>query len=495
MSFRCFKMKKLINYLDPFKYLGVKEYKISFAFVSSIIICILSEIYANLIVKDPQLVGKYVIFINITMIIYFAFRSGINSGLTATFVSLFYYLYIIYSRNYAGTILVSGIQTTIILGFIYAALSVIIGYLKQRIDTLIAKESSEKRLLQYIIDQMPVGIAITDNNGKVTVFNKQLKQLLPNALNKEFVVGKNSISNLYLPNGRSVSPDKLPLAASFASGKPVYKKDFILAEKKHRKLYLQISSILIRNYKNMVVAGVSVVNDATKSKEEEERKDDFVNMVSHELKTPLTSIKLYIELLKKISVDYADKKSKIIVNNIAKQTDKLEELVLNLLDVSRLQTGKLVFKKTEFDICGLVTESVREIQKTSAIHTILFNKKYKKIIINADKFRIGQVITNLLNNAIKYSPDGGNIIVNITTNPKDIIVSVKDPGIGISKNQLRRIFERLYQVPGGIEQTFPGMGMGLYISKEIIKYHKGNIWVESKFGGGSTFCFSLPRIV
>jgi signal transduction histidine kinase len=143
-----------------------------------------------------------------------------------------------------------------------------------------------------------------------------------------------------------------------------------------------------------------------------------------------------------------------------------------------------------FCINDLLKEIISVLQSTTSQQIIL--KKYPHVQINADKFRIYQVVTNLLTNAIKYSPQGEKIWIEIQSLKNKLVVSVKDQGIGIDKNQQKRIFDRLYQVTDAKEKKFPGLGMGLYISREIIKRHRGAIWVEGEKGKGSTFYFSLP---
>jgi two-component system CheB/CheR fusion protein len=187
---------------------------------------------------------------------------------------------------------------------------------------------------------------------------------------------------------------------------------------------------------------------------------------------------------------YQDEKATKTLLGIKNQTDKLQGLVSDLLDVSRIQTGKLSFKKEPFCINDLLKEIISVLQSTTSQQIIL--KKYPHVQINADKFRIYQVVTNLLTNAIKYSPQGEKIWIEIQSLKNKLVVSVKDQGIGIDKNQQKRIFDRLYQVTDAKEKKFPGLGMGLYISREIIKRHRGAIWVEGEKGKGSTFYFSLP---
>jgi signal transduction histidine kinase len=202
-------------------------------------------------------------------------------------------------------------------------------------------------------------------------------------------------------------------------------------------------------------------------------------------------MKLYINsLLNRIKKNNDDKSQKIL-SSIKLQTDRLQALVNDLLDVSRLQTGKLSFNTENFNINSLIKETIEHIQETAKDRKIIYTNQ-PPIRVTADKFRIYQVLTNLLTNAVKYSQEGKKIEVSVRRTAGNIIVSVRDYGIGIAKDEQAKIFNRLYQVIGDTEKTFPGLGMGLFISKEIIRRHKGKIWVESEKGKGSTFYFSLP---
>jgi signal transduction histidine kinase len=189
--------------------------------------------------------------------------------------------------------------------------------------------------------------------------------------------------------------------------------------------------------------------------------------------------------------DYKDERATKIVGSIQHQIERLQELVNDLLDVSRLQTGKLTFTKEDFRIDQLVEEAIADLKGMAKDQRIVYTGKVA-IKVHADKFRIYQVLTNLITNAVKYSGDGKSIKLNIKRKEGKVVVSVQDFGIGIAKEQQRKIFDRLYQVIDDKQKTFPGFGMGLYIAKEIITRHQGKIWVESEKGKGSTFFFTLP---
>jgi signal transduction histidine kinase len=173
------------------------------------------------------------------------------------------------------------------------------------------------------------------------------------------------------------------------------------------------------------------------------------------------------------------------------QINKLTSLIEDLLDTTRMEGGKLKFNESIFSLDDLTQEVIEEVERTTQKHSIhLIGETSKKVF--ADKDRVGQVIINLLTNAIKYSPNSDKVIVKLSEDKGQVTIRVQDFGVGISKQDLKHVFDRFYRETGNKQETFPGLGLGLYISSEIISRHKGKIWVESEKGKGSTFCFSLP---
>lgn len=223
----------------------------------------------------------------------------------------------------------------------------------------------------------------------------------------------------------------------------------------------------------------------------EQTKDDFINLASHELNTPITSLIIFTKVLRNKLDTGKAVDSKRYLDKIEEQTNKLTMLITDLLDISRIQTGKISIKKERFPLSSLIQETVEGLQGTTHIHIITITKQYEKNIY-ADRYRIYQVLVNLLTNAIKYSPKGGRISIASVKKGREVVVSVSDNGIGIDKKYQQKIFERLYQVTEVREKTFPGLGIGLFISHEIINMHGGRMWVESEKGKGSTFFFTIP---
>lgn len=234
----------------------------------------------------------------------------------------------------------------------------------------------------------------------------------------------------------------------------------------------------------------SLEEEIERRKQLENQKDEFMAVVSHELKTPVTSIKAYTQVLHKNFQKKGDIKAATSLGKMGNQINKLTSLIEDLLDVTKIEAGKLQFRQQQFNIHELVEEIIDEIKHTTT-HKII-KKGTINTVIHADRERIGQAVTNFLTNAIKYSPTSDKIVVSLKTNTASVTISVQDFGLGINKKQLPYVFDRFFREPGVKQETFPGLGLGLYISSEIIKRHNGRIWVESEKGAGSTFSFSLP---
>ncbi|WP_214071744.1 PAS domain S-box protein [Mucilaginibacter sp. dw_454] len=219
------------------------------------------------------------------------------------------------------------------------------------------------------------------------------------------------------------------------------------------------------------------------------KKDEFIGLASHELKTPLTGINGYLQIIERSMP--ADDRNKNFIKKALAQVGKLTSLISDLLDVSKIQTGKLPLSYAKFDLSTILTEVSDMMQQSHITHQIELHYNKKSIHINADQQRIEQVLINLITNAIKYSPGAGKVIINAELIGEKVKVSVRDFGIGIDKDQHDRIFSRFYRVEN-LAAHMSGLGIGLYISHEIIERHKGKMWVDSELGKGSTFTFELP---
>jgi signal transduction histidine kinase len=230
------------------------------------------------------------------------------------------------------------------------------------------------------------------------------------------------------------------------------------------------------------------MTDMHDQKTREQQKDEFISIASHEMKTPLTTAKGFIDLLLRSLSE--ENHTSLFANKVKQAVDKLNDFITELLDASKIQNGKLDYNITTFDFNKMVEETIENIQLTTQNHII---QKTGNCLqqITGDRSRLQQVVTNLLTNALKYSPNADKVLVNIEEQDSNIQVSVQDFGVGMSGHHLDKIFDRYYRVQEHAFH-FPGLGIGLYISSNIIERHEGKIWAESEPDKGSTFYFTLP---
>ena len=258
-----------------------------------------------------------------------------------------------------------------------------------------------------------------------------------------------------------------------------------------RILDISLTISPIRDSDGNIIGASKIARDISEQKQDEQRKNDFISMVSHELKTPLTSLTAIVQLL---HAKLGNSSNGLIagpLKNANKQVKKMADMINGFLNISRLEAGKMPMVKTEFVLNDLIKEAVEETELTGGDNTIHFHEK-EQITVNADKNKIGSVILNLLSNAVKYSPKDSIIDVECQIIDGKAQVSVKDRGIGINSIDTKKLFDRFYRVESEETRHISGFGIGLYLSAEIVMQHQGHIWVESKLGKGSVFYFTLP---
>lgn len=230
--------------------------------------------------------------------------------------------------------------------------------------------------------------------------------------------------------------------------------------------------------------------DITEIKNEEQRKNDFVAMVSHELKTPLTTITSFVQILKRRAIKDEDDFATNALSRTEVQANKMGSMINDFLNHARYQEGKLLLHKEHFNLAKLISEIVEEANFLSPEHRIL-TINCTETEVFADRDKIGQVLTNLIGNAIKYDANGGTIKIKCDLQEDKVIVSVVDQGIGINPVDQQRLFERFYRVVNDKIPPVKGFGIGLYLVSEILRYHNSEIKVISAEGEGSTFYFEL----
>lgn len=219
--------------------------------------------------------------------------------------------------------------------------------------------------------------------------------------------------------------------------------------------------------------------------------DDFISIASHELKTPLTAVKLQTQLVRKRLEKHTQHEAATELSRVESPIKQLERLIAELLDVSKIQAGRLEYVQEPVDLDELVQEVIDTMQNTSSSHTILACGSAQTSLMG-DQDRLRQVFTNLLSNAIKYSPEAQTVEVELSNSDEAVMIRVTDHGLGIPREQRDKIFERFYRAASLRQRAIPGLGMGLYIVAEIGKHHGGTIAVDSEVDRGSTFTVTLP---
>jgi PAS domain S-box-containing protein len=359
-------------------------------------------------------------------------------------------------------------------------------------ESEIALTESEKRF-RLLADSMPQFVWTADTEGNLNYFNQSVFDYSGLSLEKIIEDGWLQIVH---PDDREENIKQW--TASVTTG-----KDFLLEHRFKRydgEYRWQLSrAVPQKDNEGNITMWVGASTDIQNLKEEEQRKTDFIKMVSHELKTPVTSIKGYVQMLLAMltgtpETDMNTVPVKPALTRIDEQIKRLTRLITEMLDLSKLEESKLYLQKEKLVLNDLVKETVQDIGFTNKTHNIQIDEHFTGQVY-VDKDRIQQVIINLVNNGIKYSPQKQDVHISIAqTIPGTIEVSVTDFGIGISQQEQEKIFDRFYRVDGPLELTFAGFGIGLYITREILAKHDGSIKVSSEPGKGSVFTFTLPLV-
>jgi PAS domain S-box-containing protein len=354
--------------------------------------------------------------------------------------------------------------------------------------------------LEVILQNIADGICVQDSRGSIVYMNEAGATLCgygsPSEVMRtpDFQTQRASILQRFElrdAQGKPVAPAELPgsraLCGEQAPQAIVQSYDRV----SQTQLWSLVKAQPIFGAEGQGQLAVTIFSDITRAYEAEQRKDEFIAMASHELKTPITTLKGLTQLVnmrleKQGATEYLS-----VMATIENQLNRLTRLVNELLDVSKIQAGRLDYAEEPIAIDELLREIVELAQYMSPTHTITLQGASQSHILG-DRDRLEQVFLNLIGNAIKYSPQAATVALRMSTVHETVIISVQDQGVGIPRQHQGKIFERFYRVFDGTTKTFPGLGMGLYISAEIVKRHGGTITVASEEGRGSTFTVCLP---
>jgi len=368
-------------------------------------------------------------------------------------------------------------------------LSKAIGEMGTQSRSKIEEISKEKDYLQTILKGMTEGVLVVDGRGRILMVNDALRRLLSLSKDVSDKMPLEIIRNAELEGAiRKAIQDGENIAL-----------ELDLNKSGEKTIEVNVVSILPSS-KRMdedsegIRGAIAVFHDITRLKQLEKIRQDFVANVSHELRTPLTTIKGYAETL----LDGALKEDQAFqfVQVIKRHTDRLTKIVEDLLMLSRIETKEFQLKMEAIPLRDFIDDVVEFVKEPAEKKKVSLSRSEipSSLAVQADRDYLEQILINLLDNAVKYTPEGGKVIVSaIEKDSKEIQFSVEDNGIGIPKEDLSRIFERFYRVDKGRSKELGGTGLGLSIVKHLVQAHGGRVWVESQIGKGSTFYLTLPK--
>ncbi len=361
----------------------------------------------------------------------------------------------------------------------------------------LASGSATATQLDTIFNATDVGIFVTNANGaflRINPYGAHLLGLPPDALERGYT-GANAPFELRTSEGEPIPLDRDPLHLARTQGRAVEQRIIIHVRSTGKDIQALTRCSPWLNERRQIAGAIGVVTDITAIYELERQKDEFLGIASHELKTPLTSLKILAQLLARKMQASGELRELEQAQRMQVAITRMERLIRDLLDVTLIQEGKLALHEELTDLGEICVEAVGE-QAVLSQRAIQFTPPEQgSLLIYADSERIYQVISNLLSNALKYSPATTQVVVRTRATERECIVSVHDHGPGVPPEAVEQIFDRFYRVPGMQVQSGSGvgLGLGLHISKDIVTRHGGSIWVESKLGHGSVFSVALPR--
>jgi two-component system sensor histidine kinase VicK len=355
-------------------------------------------------------------------------------------------------------------------------------------ESLIAKlRLAEERsaILAAIVDSSDDAIISKDLNGIITSWNRSAERLF--GYTQDEMIGL-SILKLIPTDRLQEEPE---IIAKIKAGQRV--KHFETKRLTNQGNLIDVSLTIspVINPAGKIVGISKIARDITDKKLEEQRKNDFIAIVSHELKTPLTSMRSYVQLALRKARDRADAFTISVLDRADNQTRKMTTMIQDFLNLSRLEEGKMSLNCTDFSLAEVMKEIVEDAVTLAPSHHISYEPSITAFI-KGDREKICQVLTNLIGNAVKYSPERSTVTIKCKTEDDQVVFSISDEGYGIGPADQLRLFERFYRVRDDRQHHVAGFGIGLYLVAEILKLHGSEIEVQSELNQGSTFSFSLP---
>jgi PAS domain S-box-containing protein len=349
----------------------------------------------------------------------------------------------------------------------------------------------EKRRLDALIDNSADGVMILDHGGRIEIFNRALSELT--GCPQEIAIGRPCHEVFVLYNDQRVNLCAAVCPLLDPGNRQTASVDGYIVRPDGRRVPVGITYVPLFDESGRRLNVVANVRDMTRAREAEELKSTLLSVISHELKTPVALIKGYAGTLRREDANWDHETLGQSLAIIEEEADRLNKLINNLLDASRIQAGglKLRFGYLRLDL--LAQKVAAEFRTQTNRHRISLDFPEELPPVMGDEERLREVLGNLLSNALKYSPQGGDIVVGGRVDAGEVRIFVSDQGIGIARPEQHKIFEHFYRVDNASTRKTQGAGLGLFLVKAVVEAHGGSVWVESEPGSGSTFSFTLPR--
>jgi PAS domain S-box-containing protein len=359
---------------------------------------------------------------------------------------------------------------------------------KLRHSEVFARAIEGEEEVARIISSSSDGIFVVGEDGRITSWSPAMERIT--GVTTETAMGKPVWSVLTVPQGEEETWTRF--------GNPRYLSVDGIETGSFARLdgtvgWIRFSRSVLRSAERQPVGVVVVARDVSIDIQAEQAKTNFIAAISHELRTPLTPLKGYLSMLASEQMPAGGEEAKEAFGVMLRHAGRLERLINDLLDASQMEMGRPTIRAERVDLVRLAADVVAEFDRDQAL-TVLFEPHCPRALIHADPFRTRQVLANIISNAVKHSPSGVPVRVEAAIEGQMCVISVSDQGEGIPASEQERIFDRFYRVDDGPTRATGGIGLGLYITKQLVESMSGRLWVTSRAGAGSTFSFSLPLV-
>jgi PAS domain S-box-containing protein len=372
----------------------------------------------------------------------------------------------------------------------------------------------ETQRFKVIIDNIEDGVVLIDNKQQIVLMNPAAGALFGWKPDDAAGISAATVIKFVLEKGDPLPQEKNPLLAVFNTGERIKNNNLFLLTRENKQVSIELNiSPLIDDKQATVNAAVLVIRDVTKERAEEQQRADFISTASHEMRTPVAAIEGYLSLALNTKVANVDSRARDYLEKAYSSTKHLGKLFQDLLTSAKAEDGRLTSHPTVFELGEFLEKLTNDLKlvadksglgmefRTSSDKSIVATNEAvggERVVrplyfVYADTERLREVITNLFDNAVKYTPEG-KITVGITGNAQVVQAYVRDTGPGIPAEDLPHLFQKFYRVDNSATRTIGGTGLGLFICRKVIELYNGQIWAESKVGEGSTFYFNLPRL-